>query len=104
MTPLEMVSELLEQYEDELNGFMNDEEYKDALELAVKLIAKPNVPQDRIASLCVQLEAYAYIFRTKFVAFQSFKKGENSIHKKNMYKEAYTGLDRLVDSLKYLMK
>lgn len=106
MTALEQVDKLYSdvEYLKELDEYMEDERYEEALELAIKLIAKPNVPPDKVASLCVKLEALAYVFRTKFVAYQCFRKGDKSTHQKNFYKEAYTGLDNLVASLKYMLR
>ena len=92
-------------YMTELDVFIDDEDFMEVIGLTVKAIANPNIPHDKIAALCVRLEAYSLMFRTKFVAYQSFKKGEpNSTHKKNMYKEIYTGVDRLVDALKYQIR
>ena len=105
--PLEAVSSIQDSidYLMELDVFIDDGEFMQVMDLAVKMIAKPNIPHDKIVALVVKLEAYALVFRTKFVAYQSFRKGEqNSTHKKNMYKEIYTGIDRLVDALKYQMR
>lgn len=105
--PLEAISDIQDQidYMTELDVFIDDGDFMKVLDLAVKMIAKPNIPHDKIVALVVQLEAYAVVFRTKFVAYQSFRKGEkNSTHKKNMYKEIYTGIDRLVDALKYQLR
>jgi hypothetical protein len=105
--PLDAISDIQDaiDYMTELDVFIDDEEFMEVMNLAVKLVAKPNVPHDKLIALVVQLEAYALVFRTKFVAFQSFKKGEiHSTHKKNMYKEIYTGLDNLVAALKYQIR
>lgn len=106
-SPLEVVSDMQNtiDYMTELDVFIDDKDFMEVMELAVKFIAKPNVPAPKVAALCTELEGYAIIFRTKFVAYQSFKKMEkNAVAKKNLYKEIYTGIDRLVDALKYQLR
>lgn len=89
----------------EWDGFVNDPELQEALDYAIKIIAKPNVPQPRVAALCVKLEAYALVFRMRYTEHMMWKKnGKDASAKKNSYRSMYDGIDRLVDSLKYLMK
>ena len=106
-SPLEPVSDMQDaiDYMTELDVFIDDTDFMDVMNLAVKIIAKPNSDPAKVADMITRLEAHAIVFRTKFVAYQSFKKGEkNSIEKKNLYKDLYTGIDRLVDALKYQMR
>lgn len=87
------------------DSFMSDPELQEALDLAIKIIAKPNVPQQRVATLCVRLEAYAVVFRMRYTENMMWtKNGKDASAKKNSYRSMYDGIDRLVDSLKYLMK
>lgn len=105
--PLETISDMQDKidYMTELDLFIDDEQFMECMNLAVKMIAKPDVPQPKIAALCVQLEAWAVVFRSKYVAYMSFKKGTKDANaRKNFYKEMYHGIDRLVDALKYLMR
>jgi len=103
--PLLTVDKLYREWAQEVKDYMNDEDLGKCIDLVVKVIANPNVPQSKVAVLCVQLEAYALKFRTQFSAYMSYKKGTTEANmKKNHYKELYTGIDRLVDSLKYLVK
>lgn len=105
--PLETISNMQNtiDYMTELDVFIDDEAFMDVMGLAVKMIAKPNNPAPKVADICVKLQAYSIIFRSKFVAYQSFRKGEkNSVAKKNLYKEMYSGIDKLVDALKYQMR
>lgn len=104
--PIEIVGDIMSNvdYLKDLNEFMDDDNFEEVMKLTMKIISDPNIPPPKVATLCVRLEAYAIEFRTKFVAYQSFRKGQDSLHKKNMYRAIYDGLDRLVDSLKYLIR
>lgn len=85
--------------------FMSDPEFQEVLNLAIKIIAKPNVPQPQIAVVCVRLEAYALVMRTRFAEYMGWRKGTtNASAKKNAYKELYQGIDNLVSALKYLVR
>lgn len=103
--PLIMVSELKEVWAQETSEFMEDEGVDEVLNTAIKIMAG-NVPdQAKVAFVCVKLEAYALKFRTRYTSYMGPLKGTQDANmKKNMYKELYTGIDRLVDSLKYLMR
>lgn len=103
--PLVIADGLYREWAQEVKDYMQDEDLNRMLDLVVKIIANPNVPQQKVAVLCVQLEAMALKFRTQFSAYMSYKKGTTEANmRKNHYKEIYTGIDRLVDSLKYLVK
>jgi hypothetical protein len=104
-SPLMQASELRVEWAQEATDFMGDEDFGKVLDLAVKIIWG-EVPQPaKVAAVCVRLEAYAIKFRTQYSAYMSYKKGTTDANmKKNHYKELYTGIDRLVDSLKYLVK
>lgn len=105
--PLEVVSQIQSKidYLTELDVFIDDEDFMECMNLAVKIIANPNVPAPKVATLCVQLEAYAVIFRSKYASYMGFMKGTKDANaKKNTYKEMYHGIDRLVDALKYLIR
>lgn len=103
--PLIQVDALQKEWAKNIKQYMDDEDLGLCLDLVVKVIAKPNVPQQQVAMLCVQLEAYAVKFRLMFSGYMSYLKGTSEANmKKNHYKELYTGVDRLVDSLKYLVR
>lgn len=105
--PLEVVSDMQNSidYMTELDVFIDDEDFMKVMNLTIKIIAKPHTDSSKIADAITRLEAHALVFRTKFVAYQSFRKGEkNAIAKKNLYKEMYTGIDKLVDALKYQLR
>lgn len=103
--PLLLTDAVQRQWAREIKEYMDDEDLSATLDLVLKVIEKPNVPQQHVAVLCTQLEAYAIKFRLMFTAYMSYKKGTTEANmKKNHYKELYTGIDRLVDSLKYLVR
>ena len=101
--PLEFISqieEFVEMYE-----FLGDDDFQDCLDLALKLIVKPDVPSMRVNSIIVKLTAYSVKFRMHYVYHMGLgKKTEGAAIKKNIYRSTYEGIDRLVDSLKYLSK
>ena len=103
--PLVQADGLYRAWSQEVKEYMQDEDLDTTLDIVVKMIANPNIPPQKVAAVCVQLEAMALKFRTQYSAFMSYKKGTTEANmKKNHYKELYTGIDRLVDSLKYLAK
>lgn len=103
--PLVMVDELSKVWAQEVTEFMEDEDFGQVLDMAIRIMAGDVPEQAKIAFVCVKLEAYAIKFRTLYSAYMGFKKGTiEANQKKNMYKELYTGIDRLVDALKYMVK
>lgn len=104
--PLVITDDLHQTWDEMASAYMQDDEFTKTLDYVVKIIAEGgNVPKDKVAVLCVKLEAYALKFRLMFTGYMSYLKGTTEANmRKNHYKEMYTGLDRLVDALKYLMK
>jgi len=104
--PLVQADHIHKTWDELTNGYMQDPEFEATVNYVVKIIAEGgNVPRDKVAVLCVKLEAYAIKFRLMYVGYMSYMKGTTEANmKKNHYKELYTGLDRLVDSLKYLIR
>lgn len=103
--PLVQSSNLRTAWVQESTEFMGDEDFGKVLDLVVKIIAGEIPEPAKIAPVCARLEAYALKFRTQYSAYMSFKKGTADANmKKNHYKEMYTGIDRLVDSLKYVVR
>lgn len=106
--PLVIVSDI-ENHTDWLEDakrFVNSKEYSEAMDLVMRVIAeKGNVPQPKVASLVARLSALSTTFRVQSVAYQSYYKGTKDANAiKNHYFAIYNGIDRLVDSLKYLVK
>lgn len=106
--PLVIMSNLQQEVDwlKEANDFILEEEFEKGTNAVAAIIAaNGNVPQPAVATLCVKLQALSVVYRMRYVAYMSYKKGTLEANmKKNHYKELYTGLDRLVDSLKYLVR
>jgi hypothetical protein len=104
--PLVITDNLQNTWDKLAKEYMQDDDFSKTIDSVVKIISEGgNVPKDKVAVLCVKLEAYALKFRIMFTGYMSYLKGTTEANmKKNHYKEMYTGLDRLVDALKYLMK
>lgn len=103
--PLVQTSNLRVAWAQEATDFMGDEDFGKVLDLTIKIIAGEIPEPAKIAAVCARLEAYAIKFRLQYSAYMSYKKGTADANmKKNHYKEMYTGIDRLVDSLKYVVR
>jgi len=83
--------------------FIDDPDFTDCVDMALTLIVNPDAASVRTSQLIVKLEAYALIFRLGFASHMGIASIKNSA-RKNMYKELYQGLDKLADSLKYMVK
>ena len=102
---IRMVDEASEKWADDVAEFLADESVKKVLELTIQMIAGEIPEPAKIAAICARLEAHALKFRTQYAAYMSYYKGTTDANmKKNHYKELYTGIDKLVDSLKYVVK
>jgi len=110
--PLIIISEIRtvmtqaeKKWNDELSEFIDDRAVDEVISQALKMMSDEFPDHDKIARVCARLEAFNIKFRTQFSAYMSYKKGTTEANmKKNHYKELYTGVDRLVDSLKYMIK
>ena len=101
----ELMMEAREKWVDEVHDFMEDDDVLNVLNAAARLISGDVPDAEKARLLLVRLEASALKFRTQYSAYMSYKKGTTEANmKKNHYKEIYTGLDRLVDALKYVIK
>lgn len=90
---------------EEVEEFLDNEDVIYALNAAVQMISGQVPEPSKVALVVTRLEAISLMCRTQFAAYMSFKKGTTEANmKKNMYKELYTGIDRLVDALKYVAK
>lgn len=103
--PMVQASSLRAAWAQETADYMQDEDFGKVLDMATRIMANEIPEPAKIAAVCARLEAYAIKFRMQFVAYMSFKKGTTESNmKKNHYKELYTGIDRLVDALKYVVR
>lgn len=100
-----MMMEAKAKWAEEVEEFLDNEHVVYALNAAVQMIAGQVPEPSKVALVVTRLEAISLMCRTQFAAYMSFKKGTTEANmKKNMYKELYTGIDRLVDALKYVAK
>ena len=103
--PLIITSGIRKEWVSETAQYMEDEDFGKVLDIVTRIISGEVPESAKIAAVCARLEAYAIKFRMQYVAYMSFKKGTTESNmKKNHYKELYTGVDKLVDSLKYVVR
>ena len=99
------MSEAAKKWHEELSEFIDDKAVDEVINQTLKMMNDEFVDQDKLARQCARLEAFNIKFRSQFSAYMSYKKGTTDANmKKNHYKELYTGIDRLVDSLKYMIR
>lgn len=86
--------------------YLDDLDVKVVLKKVLEIISDPSgLESAKVPLLMIQLEAFNVKFRDRFAAYMGPLKGTTEAnHKKNHYKELYTGIDRLVDSLKYMVR
>jgi len=96
---IELISELTEF--NDLKEFMNDKDLDFALDLIIKLIAKPDVPSSKAPDLIVKMQALSAKFAVLSRYYTTFEKGGDNAKKKNVYYTAEEAINRLVDALKY---
>jgi hypothetical protein len=101
----ELMMEAREKWVDEVHDYMDDEDVLWVLNVTARMIAGEVPEPSKIALTLARLEAVSLKFRTQYSAYMSYKKGTTEANmRKNHYKELYTGIDRLVDALKYVVK
>jgi lipopolysaccharide biosynthesis protein len=104
-TMLELISEITEF--NDMHEFMQDEQLDRAMEIVIKLIAKPDVPVSYATRLIVELQALSTKFAMLAAYYATIAKdraGTANNNKKNIYYSTKEAIDKLVDSLKYAAK
>ena len=99
---IELISELTEF--NDIKQYMNDPDLDYALDLIIKLIAKPDVPSSKAPDLIVKMQALSAKFAIMSRFYTTFEKGGENSKKKNVYYTAEEAINRLVDALKYSAK
>jgi hypothetical protein len=102
---LEYLSELQDLVD--LNDFMADEELGEAMDLAMKCIAKPDMPPAKARTALLRMQALAFRFRMQAATYtyiHTGKAGTPENVKKNVYFAASEQCDKLAQTLKYLVK
>jgi len=104
--PLVIVDSLRKAWNEDVSDFIEDEDFDYLLNVTIKLISG-DTPADpeKIAHLLVRLQAISLKFRTQYTAYMGWQKGTTDANmKKNLYRHTYEGIDKLVDTLKWLIK
>jgi len=96
---IETISELTEF--NDMKEFMNDPDLDYALDLIIKLIAKPDVPATKAPDLIVKMQALSAKFALMARYYTTFEKGGENAKKKNVYFTAEDAINKIVDALKY---
>lgn len=103
VTPLEHIQNVDELME--LHEFMKDSDLQEAIDLALKIVAKPEIPNMKAAVLVVRLEAYSFKFKMMGVTYMQVLKqqsGKDGNLKKNIYYSASEQCHHLSVALKQL--
>jgi hypothetical protein len=100
-----MVLQAKDKWAAETVAFLDDEDVKAVLKQVLEIINGNDLDHAKVPLLMARLEAYNVKFRDRFAAYMGPLKGTTDANqKKNYYKEMYTGVDRLVDALKYMVR
>lgn len=96
---IDIISEITEF--NDMKEFMGDPDLDYALDLIIKLIAKPDVPSSKAPDLIIKMQALSAKFAMLSRFYTTFEKGGENAKKKNVYYTAEEAINRLVDALKY---
>jgi len=91
----------------DIHEFIKDNELDEAMAAIVKIISKPDIPPTQAVTLIAKLQAISAKFSILASWYSTAAKGPtgspNNI-KKNIYYSAKESLDKMVDSLKYIVR
>lgn len=91
----------------DMNEFLEDDQYGVSLDLAMQIIANPNVSVATARKALVQMQAWSMYFKNKgnvYLTIHAGKAGSPENHKKNVYISMAKECHELAQSLKYLAK
>lgn len=91
----------------DLHDFMKDDQLAEAMELALKVIAKPDIPVSVARNALVQMQGFAMKFRMQAATYtyvNTGKAGSTENVKKNVYFAAAEQCHEMAQTLKYLAK
>jgi hypothetical protein len=97
MTTLEEVNGLYE-----ISEYMDDKELTSALEFIAKVIMKPDIPINVVTTELVRLQAISAKMGMRATWMANVDKSNRA--KKNLYYTAASEIDKVCQSLKYLIK
>lgn len=91
----------------DIHAFIADEGLDEAMAAVVKIISKPDIPPTQALTLIAKLQALSAKFGILASWYSTAAKGPtgspNNI-KKNIYYSSKEAIDKLVDSLKYIVR
>ena len=101
--------EYLSQVQDlvDLHEFINDDELAEAMDLALKVIAKPDIPPVVARSALAKMQGYAMRFRMQAATYTYVNTGKTGTEqnvKKNVYFAMAEQCHEMAQTLKYLSK
>ena len=91
----------------DLHDFMQDEELAEAMNLAIKCIAKPEMPPSVARAALLKMQGLSFRFRMQAATYTYIHKGRAGTDenvKKNVYFAASEQCHALAQTLKYLLK
>mgnify|MGYP006287819917 FL=1 len=103
--PLEFISNITEF--NDLHDFMQDEQLDRAMSVIINIMVKPDIPAAKAHILIVELQAISAkfgILASYYSTVAKDKAGTVNNNKKNIYYSVKESIDRLVDSLKYVVR
>lgn len=103
--PLEYVSGIQDFID--LHAAVGDEELQRATNLALKCIAKPDIPVAEARRAMIQMQGFAFKFKMQALVYMQIhtgKTGSDENIKKNAYMYASEQCDKMAQTLKYLAR
>jgi hypothetical protein len=91
----------------DLANFIDDDDLTEAMNLAVKCIAKPDMPPNVARSALLKMQGFAFKFRMQAATYTYIHKGRAGTDdniKKNIYFAVSEQCHALAQTLKYLVK
>lgn len=91
----------------DLHEFMADDDLGEAMNLAVKCIAKPDMPPAVARHALLKMQGFAFQFRMQAATYTYIHKGKAGTEenvKKNIYFAAAEQCHELAQTLKYLVR
>lgn len=103
--PLEYLSEAQDLMD--LNVFMADDDFEQALELCLKCIADPHISIASARLALLRMQAYAFKFKMQGQVYMTIRKGSAGTtenQRKNVYYSISEQCHELAQTLKYICK
>lgn len=91
----------------DLHEFMKDADLAEAMNLAIKCIAKPDMPPSVARTALLKMQGFAFQFRMQAATYtyiHTGKAGTEENKKKNVYFAASEQCHEMAQTLKYLVK